>query len=167
MPYIKFVSLGIALLTFATRCALAQDLSGNFPSNLPAPPGQRPVPPIMRALDTDGDGVLSAAEIANAPTALKALDKNKDGKLDQVEIRPEFGSDGWNPSRGMRGMGGPGGPNNEMGRGENPMTAEDELKRYLTLDKNNDGKLTKDEVPTRMQSLFTRADSDADGVQTK
>jgi hypothetical protein len=45
------------------------------------PGGQRPTPLIVRALDADGDGILSAEEIANAPAVLKALDKNGDGKL--------------------------------------------------------------------------------------
>jgi Ca2+-binding EF-hand superfamily protein len=40
--------------------------------------------PLFQALDTDKDGELSAAEIANAPAALKTLDKNKDGKLRMV-----------------------------------------------------------------------------------
>ncbi len=45
------------------------------------PGGQRPTPLIIRALDVDGDGILSAEEIANAPAILKTLDKNGDGKL--------------------------------------------------------------------------------------
>ena len=36
-------------------------------------------------LDADGDGRLSAAEIANAPAVLKALDANGDGKLSREE----------------------------------------------------------------------------------
>jgi Ca2+-binding EF-hand superfamily protein len=53
--------------------------------------------PLLRALDTDQDGKLSAAEIAAAPAALKTLDKNGDGMLDQEELRP--------PMRGGRGEG--------------------------------------------------------------
>ena len=46
--------------------------------------------PLMRALDADGDGELSAAEIAAAPAALKKLDRNGDGKLSGEELhRPE------------------------------------------------------------------------------
>ena len=58
----------------------------------PAPPagGNRPHPvsPIMLALDANGDGALSAAEIDNAATSLKALDANGDGKLTREELRP-------------------------------------------------------------------------------
>jgi len=41
--------------------------------------------PILAALDTDHDGILSRQEIAIAPDVLMALDKNQDGKLDSVE----------------------------------------------------------------------------------
>jgi hypothetical protein len=61
------------------------------PADAPTPPdGARPHPndPIMLALDANGDGELSAAEIANAPTSLKALDTNKDGALTPDEYRP-------------------------------------------------------------------------------
>lgn len=49
---------------------------------------RRPMPPLMTALDANGDGVIDAAEIANAPAALKKLDKNGDGKLTRDEIMP-------------------------------------------------------------------------------
>jgi len=49
---------------------------------------QRPPPPIMKALDADGDRVISAEEIAGASAALLKLDKNGDGKLTEDEIRP-------------------------------------------------------------------------------
>ena len=45
--------------------------------------------PVMLALDTDGDGELSAAEIANAAAALRALDRDGDGRLSREELRPE------------------------------------------------------------------------------
>jgi hypothetical protein len=50
--------------------------------------GNRPKPPIESALDANGDGVISAEEIANAPAALKTLDKNGDGELSADEYRP-------------------------------------------------------------------------------
>ncbi len=60
----------------------------------------------MTALDANGDGELSAEEIAGASQALSKLDKNGDGKLGQEEVSPPFG-----------GRGGPGGP---PGRGPGP-----------------------------------------------
>ena len=43
----------------------------------------------MTALDTNGDGILSADEIAAASSSLKKLDKNGDGQLTPDEYRPE------------------------------------------------------------------------------
>ena len=43
--------------------------------------------PLLSALDANKDGVIDAAEIANAPAALKTLDKNGDGQLTRDEIR--------------------------------------------------------------------------------
>jgi hypothetical protein len=42
----------------------------------------------MTAMDTDGDGELSAAEIQAANLSLKSLDRNGDGKLTEDELRP-------------------------------------------------------------------------------
>ena len=44
--------------------------------------------PILAALDTDGDGTISAAEIEQSVKALKSLDKSGDGKLTEDELRP-------------------------------------------------------------------------------
>jgi hypothetical protein len=56
------------------------------------PPGQNghrpPRPPIIAALDANGDGIIDAQEIANAPAALLKLDKNGDGQLTPDEYRP-------------------------------------------------------------------------------
>ncbi len=104
--------------------------------------------PVMAALDANADGVISAEEIDGAAKALKALDKNADGKLTEDETRPSFG-----------GRGGPG------GGGRNP---EEMVTRLLNdNDKDKDGKLSKAEVPERMQGIFTRADADKDGFATK
>jgi len=52
--------------------------------------GHRPPPsPVIMALDANHDGIIDAAEIANAPAALKTLDKNGDGKLTPDELRPQ------------------------------------------------------------------------------
>ncbi len=60
-----------------------------------APPGAggagapaRPPVPLMAALDTDGDGAVSEAEIASAPQSLRALDADGDGRLAPSELRP-------------------------------------------------------------------------------
>jgi hypothetical protein len=59
----------------------------------PGPDGEGnfhpPVPPVIKALDANGDKTVSADEIANASNALKTLDKNGDGQLTKEEMRPE------------------------------------------------------------------------------
>lgn len=61
----------------------------------PNKPPLTPVP-LMRTLDPDQDGILSAAEIEKAPEALSKLDKNKDGKLmpDEFMAPPPAGQPG-------------------------------------------------------------------------
>jgi hypothetical protein len=60
-------------------------------------PFEPPISPYFRlilvlgALDTDHDNVISAAEIENAPAALRMLDKNQDGKLSAEECGQRFG----------------------------------------------------------------------------
>lgn len=44
--------------------------------------------PVMAALDVDGDGKLSAKELATADKSLRKLDSNGDGELTSEEIRP-------------------------------------------------------------------------------
>lgn len=67
---------------------------------------RRPKPPLITALDANGDGVIDAGEIANASEALKKLDKNGDGKLTQEECMPP---------RPQGGQGGPGGQGQGQG----------------------------------------------------
>jgi hypothetical protein len=62
---------------------------GNGPGNQGKGHRHPPVPAIFAALDTNGDGVLSADEIANAPKNLLKLDKNGDGQLTPDELRPQ------------------------------------------------------------------------------
>lgn len=71
-----------------TTCLLAQSqptpdegASTNGPKRLPPPP-----PRVVQALDADHDRVISAAEIANAASALKTLDKDGDGLLSREEF---------------------------------------------------------------------------------
>ena len=44
---------------------------------------------------------------------------------------------------------------------------DDMVARLMAFDANKDGKLTKDEVPERMQGIYERADTNKDGVLTK
>jgi hypothetical protein len=47
--------------------------------------------PILAALDTDGDGVLSATEIANSAAALRSLDFENTGRLTPYDLLPHPG----------------------------------------------------------------------------
>ena len=104
--------------------------------------GGPPVNPNSKALDTDGDGELSATEIEAAATALKTLDKDEDGKLSGDEIRPQR-SNGQRSERRGRGR------SNGSGRAGGP----DFLARVKSFDANEDGKLQKSEIPERMQRI--------------
>lgn len=101
--------------------------------------------PILAALDSNSDGIISAEEINNAPMSLKNLDKNNDGQLTEDEVRPMGG-------RGGRG-----------GFGGSP---EEVVKRLMEFDKNGDGKVSKDELPERMQEMMERLDTNHDGFLT-
>jgi hypothetical protein len=74
------------------------------PKDAPADAPHPPTPLIVKALDANGDGVIDASEIANAPAELKALDKNGDGQLTPDEFM------GPRPPR----------PNHPNGQGQGP-----------------------------------------------
>jgi Ca2+-binding EF-hand superfamily protein len=102
-------------------------------------PGGPPPRIVLQALDTDGDGQLSAAEIAAAPASLAKLDKNGDGQITGQEYSPKL---------------------------EDKTASVDLVARLMVLDKNGDGVLSKDEVPERMQAMFARGDANHDGKLT-
>lgn len=82
------MALGLAL----PAMSFAQDANDPRPPRReggPGADGQRPVPPLFAALDTNHDGVIDADEIKNASAALSKLDKNGDGKLTMDELRPQ------------------------------------------------------------------------------
>lgn len=161
----KPIKLAVFVLTLTVPAlSMAQPPEGDRPDGPPpeerqerprdgAPEGRPRFPnPVLEAIDTDKNGELSAEEIANATTALKTLDKNSDGKLDMAEMRPNFEGMG-------RGFGGPPG----VGQGG----SEEMMNRLIAMDANKNGKLEKDEVPERMQSMFSRADKNEDGAIDK
>lgn len=146
-----------------------------------------PQHPLETTLDANGDGVIDAKELANAVAALKKLDKNGDGRITDDEFRPMRpggggfgGPGGQGGGQGGRGFGGPGGkgqggfggepggPEGQKGAGGGPNskvgTEGEFVTRLFQNDKNNDGKLTKSELPEAMQSIFDRADANRDGV---
>jgi hypothetical protein len=112
----KLVILTLAL--GASTCLLTAQEGGQRPPGQggqggqggPGGMGQRPMNPIIEALDVNKDGTLDAGEIAKASEALKKLDKNGDGKITADEYRPQR----------PPGTGGPGGPGGQGGQGRGP-----------------------------------------------
>ena len=97
---IKHLVLSGALLLAASSLSFAQD-SGQ-PGGKPDGNRRPPHNPLLHLFDTNHDGVISADEIAAAPTVLKALDKNGDGQLTADELRPPRGPKG---EKGAKGAG--------------------------------------------------------------
>lgn len=130
------------------------------------PGGMMAMFPLMRALDADQNGELSAEEIENATAAIRTLDKNEDGRVDGLEMRPEFPPGGFGRQRfGRPGFGQrppEGAPERD---GDAPQRSmEGVIARLMNYDRNDDGRLTGDELPQQMQSMLTRADRDDDGA---
>jgi EF hand len=138
-----------------------------------------PQHPLELALDANNDGVIDAKELANAAFVLKRLDKNGDGRLTDDEFRPMRPGGGFGGPGGQGGQGGQGGPSDkgpgqkggqggQGGQGgepgaQAPKADGDFVARLFQNDKNNDGKISKSELPEALQSIFERADTNKDG----
>ncbi|MGI4757212.1 MAG: EF-hand domain-containing protein [Janthinobacterium lividum] len=101
--------------------------------------GQPPPRMVLQALDTDGDGQLSAQEIEAASASLAKLDRNHDGQITGDEYSPKM---------------------------QDQTAATDLLTRLMAMDRNGDGVLTPDELPERMRAMFDRGDTNHDGKLT-
>ena len=92
------------------------------------------LPPLMRALDQDKNGLLTIDEINNATKVLKKLDKNGDGYLMVNEVTTA------------------------------PPKSNQRLSRYmLKKDTNGDGKLSREELGEGFKDMF-QYDKDKDGL---
>jgi Ca2+-binding EF-hand superfamily protein len=140
--------------------------------NAGAQPAGSAVNKLFAALDLDGDGVISKTELKKAIVSLKKLDTNNDGELSMAECgiatdangKPVADANAANPNgvandpnanaAGLNGAG------NQAfnGRGNEAMGL------FLQLDKNHDGKLTRDEVPQQMMPMLSHADLNGDGA---
>ena len=129
------------------------------------PPGQRMgMMPLMKALDADQDGTISAAEIQNAAKALAALDKNSDGSLSPDELRPDLSQ---LAAAGGR-PGAPGQPGIPGRPGAGAAPSREMIGRMFEMrDADKDGKLSGDEIPERMRQNLERMDTNSDGAIDK
>ena len=109
----------------------------------------------------------------------RLLIENKDGKLTPDELQPEFGGRGWRNTRSgkskwrkraaARERGSEGRvaqnsvPERGFQRGGPGGGAMNAASRLMGFDENKDGKISKDELPERMQPLMVRIDRDKDG----
>lgn len=119
--------------------------------------------PVMRALDADQDGTLSAAEIQNASKALATLDKNGDGAISADEMRPDPAMLGRSGQPGAPGRPGTPGQTGRPGAGGAP-SGEMLTRMFDMRDADKDGKLTGDEIPERMRENVSRMDANGDGA---
>jgi hypothetical protein len=144
MKYIIRLAVTLGLGAFTS---LAQQQAGGRggPPGGPHGMGRPPVPPVMKVLDADRDGELSAAEIANASNALLTLDKDGDGKLSTTELMPP-----------------PPGGTNQFGL-RPPAGAKPPVPLVIAaLDPNEDGELDATEIANASASLL-QLDVNADG----
>lgn len=133
----------------------------------PGGPGRGPNP-IVRALDADKNGEVSAAEIANAATALRTLDTDNNGALSIAELHPARPANAPTPPAGVtppaggtrpsRPAGGP--PSVGAGR-PRPMDPV-----MLALDADKDGALSASEIAGAARSLLA-LDANKDGKLTR
>lgn len=159
----KNAIVAVAVIAFSTSVAQAQPPQGG-------PPGAGGHP-ILGALDVDHNHELSAEEIDNATNALKALDKNKDGILNEADLGRMGPPGGGPPGDGPGGHGGgpPGaGPGGHGGGAADAGAKTNSFAdRLMAFDKNKNGQIEKDELPTRMQAVMANLDGNKDDVLDK
>jgi EF hand len=157
--------MSVAACSISTICLLG---TISFAQQPPLPPGagMMRMLPVMAALDADQNGEISSDEIAKATQALKTLDKNSDGKLTMEEIRPNMDGmlpGGRRPDGGGFGLGS-GGTASGLPLAQSPT---DKIDKIMDLDKNGDGRISKEEMPEGARRMLGKADADSDGFLTR
>lgn len=114
-------TLAMIAIVFTTTAVFAQSSREQGPSNRHqgsmhqrgpgGPPDGHPPHPLMDALDSNNDGVLSTQEIDAATQALRSLDRNQDGELSFDELAPKHPGRDRSSQRNRRRPERPGQPN--------------------------------------------------------
>lgn len=151
---------------------------GPFGPGGPGGPGR--FQPLVRVLDADHNGEISAEEIAQAATALRALDVNGDGTVSLEELRPARppgppAASAERPAPPARRPGPPAerpgpppqAPTSPAGEGR-PTTGRPHpvFPLMLALDANSDGVLSASEIANAPASLRA-LDANGDGKLTR
>jgi hypothetical protein len=122
------------------------------------PNGQMGPPPnaMFNAIDADGDGAITMRELRKAVVALKQFDTDKDGKITLAEVVAQSGSA--TEAGGQFGFRGQGfGGDNNVG---DPRPGGPNMMQF---DRNGDGQLSPEEVPTQMRGMLRGTDQNGDG----
>jgi hypothetical protein len=118
------------------------------------------------SVGTSAKGTCSKTSQVSVGTSAKGTCS----KTSQVGLGDDQGSSGTKVGS-KRGKGGKGtfgaGVRQRGGRGGQALTADQIVERFMAYDKNKDGKITKDELPERLQSLIARGDTNKDGALDK
>lgn len=150
-------------------------------------------PAILKAIDANGDQKISKEEMESAAAALKKLDKNGDGVLTPDEFAfPGHGGAPHGKEGHHRGPGGPPRDGAGRGRGPGRGPADGRRgdaphgdkkhgerghhgpprgpggpggfgDRFKEVDKNGDGKVSKEEAVARVSEMFDKVDANGDG----
>ena len=148
----------------AATAAAQSPTSGEFAGPLVGPGGPGgPKPNAMfTAIDADGDGAITMRELRKAVVALKKLDADKDGKITLAEVSSASSEAAANNA--ATGFSGPTGFSHGAApfapAGGDPRPGGPDLMQY---DRNHDGQLSTDEVPTQMMGMLRGADQNGNG----
>lgn len=115
---------------------------------------------LMQLFDTDRSGDLSTGEIEAIAETMKAMDQDGDGNVTQAEIIRSVARRRSTDRRRTDRAPGNGPGNDRLGNLEPKQAVERMISR---LDKDGDKMISKEEAPQRMKEGFDRIDENGDG----